>query len=96
MNAWRGSAAVSADVDSGFTLHRKYIGPKNMKEVWTEEMGYQYSPCTVLTLDKVRDEDDASGRVWLYLEGKYSRFREATQEDFANEEPAGSSLAKSS
>ena len=82
MNAWRGSAAISADVDIGFTVTREYIGPKNMKEVKTAEMSAQYSPNTVLTLDKVRDHDDSFGRVWLVLEGQYSRFREATGHDF--------------
>lgn len=82
MNAWRGSAAMAADVDIGFTVTREYIGPKNMKEIKESEMGAQYSPNTVLTLDKVRDHDDSFGRVWLVLEGQYSRFRQATGGDF--------------
>ena len=71
----RGNAAISADADLALTIWRQNQAPENEEDLLQEEDNPQlYHQMTAIIQTKGR-RTSGGGRVWLWMEGEYRRFR---------------------
>jgi 5S rRNA maturation endonuclease (ribonuclease M5) len=76
----RGNAAVTADADTVLTIWRQNLQPKSEEDLVGSIDMPLYHPATCLLQNKGRFVS-GSGKVWLYNEGQFRRFRKLRNED---------------
>lgn len=76
----RGSAAVGADADSVLTMWRQNLQPRTEEDLLSPDSSPLFDPVTCILQIKGRF-GSGSGKVWLYNEGQFRRFRKLRKDD---------------
>lgn len=76
----RGNAAITGDCDAAFTLWRKNLQPKTEEDLLNNSLTPLWHPITCVLQTKGRFGSGA-GKVWLFNEGEFRRFRKIRETD---------------
>lgn len=76
----RGNAAVAADADTALTMWRQNLQPRTEADLLSQDDQPLFHPVTCFLQTKGRFKSGA-GKVWLFNEGQYRRFRKLRNDD---------------